>query len=81
MSGLFLLVLVVFLVIFVIILELLDVAIPDIPLSDFASQIVSDRWTSGCPSFLDRSVDCLDLPVLVVKFIFHGLLDGFNIFS
>jgi len=62
-------------------LELFNIAIPDFPLSDFASQVIGD-WGSGCCSFfLDIGIDGLDLSSLVIELVSHGLLDSLYIFA
>lgn len=63
------------LIIFSLLLELLDIGIPDLPLSDLSSEIVSDRRTSGCSSFFDRWVNGLNLSALIIELIPHSLLD------
>jgi hypothetical protein len=75
------LVFVILLVVSVLLLELFDISIPDFPLGDLASKVVGDGWAGSCSSFLDGGVDSLDLSVLVVEFVLHGLFDGFNIFA
>lgn len=68
-----------FLVVLIFLLELFDVGIPDCPLGDFSSQVVSDGRTGGCSSLLDRRINRLDLPVFIVEFVLHGLFDGLDI--
>lgn len=81
MWFLFLFIFIIFLVISVLFFELFDIAIPNFPLSDLTSKVVSDGRTRSCSSFFDGSVDSLDLPIFVIEFILHRLLDSFNIFS
>jgi hypothetical protein len=69
------------LIILVFLFELFNVGVPDFPLSDLASKIVSDRRTGSSSSFLDRSVDGLDFSIFVVEFVLHGLLDSFDILA
>lgn len=78
---LFFLVLVILLVISVLFLELFDVSVPDLPLSYFSSQVVGNRRAGSCSSFFNGGVDSLDLSVLVVKLVLHGLLYSFNILA
>lgn len=75
------LIFVIFLVISVFFLELLDVTIPYVPLSDLSSQIISYWRTSSSSSLLDWSIDSLNLSVLVVELVLHCLLYSFNIFA
>ena len=75
------LVFVILLVVSVLLLELFDISVPDFPLGDLTSKVVGDGWTGSCSSFLNGSVDSLDLSILVVEFVLHGLFDSFNIFA
>lgn len=70
-----------FIIIFAFFLELLDVGIPDSPLSNLSSEIIGDGGTSCCSPFFDWRIDSLYFSVFVVEFILHGLLYSFNIFS
>ena len=61
--------------------KLLDIGVPDFPLSDFTSKIIC-YWRASCSSScLNWRIDCLDLSIFIVEFIFHSLLNRFNIFS
>lgn len=70
-----------FIIIFAFFLELLDVGIPDSPLSNLSSEIIGDGGASSCSPFFDWRIDSLYFSVFVVEFILHGLLYSFNIFS
>ena len=70
-----------FLLIFVLFLELLDVRVPNLPLGDFSSEVVSDGRACGCSSLLDGRVDGLHFSVFIVKLVFHCLFYGFHIFA
>ena len=76
-----LLIFVIFFIIFVLPFELINIGIPNLPLSDLSSKIVYD-WRTSCSSFIRNwSVYGLNLSVFVIKFVLHCLFYSFNIFS
>jgi hypothetical protein len=70
-----------FLIIFIFFFKLLDVGIPDLPLSYLSTQIISDGRASGSSSLLNGRTYSLCLSIFIVEFIFHSLFNSFNIFS
>jgi len=58
-----------------------DIGIPDIPLGDFASDVLVDRRTGGCTSLPGFGVNGLDLSTVVVEFVPHGLLDHLDVLA
>lgn len=68
-------------VLFFLSFEFLDVLVPDFPLGNFASEVVSDGRLCGSTFLLYVWVDGLDLSAFVVELVSHGLLDGLNIFA
>ncbi len=68
-------------VLFLLPLEFLNVLVPNFPLSDFASQVVSNWGFCGCSSFLNVGVNRLHFSAFVVELVSHGLLDGFDVFA
>ncbi len=77
---------VVFLVLFPLIflfltLELLNVLVPNLPLSDLTPQVIRDWRLGGSTFLLDVGVYGLHLAALVVELVAHGLLDGFDVLS
>jgi hypothetical protein len=76
---LLLLVVTALLVVLVLLLEFVDVGVPDLPLRYLTTQVVSNGRTGGCPALLDRRVDRLHLPALVVELVPHGLLYSLNV--
>ena len=68
-------------IISVLFFELFDVRVPNLPLSDFSSQIIGDGRASSCSSLSYGSVDGLNFSIFVVEFVLHCLLDSFCIFA
>jgi hypothetical protein len=69
------------LVVFWFLLKLFNIAIPDIPLRYFTSQMIGNWRTSGCSSLFYVRIYRLNLSVFEIEFISHCLLDGLYIFS
>ena len=82
MGAFLVVVLLILLLIFLLLpLKFFNISVPDLPLSDFTSQIISN-WRSGSGSLLfDIRVDSLDLTTFVIELVSHRLLDGLNIFA
>lgn len=72
---------VVFLTLFLLFFELINVAIPNIPLSYFTSEIICDWWASSSSSLLYVRIYGLNLTTFVVKFVSHCLLNSLYIFA
>ena len=71
-----------FLLIFLFFLfEAFNITIPNIPLCNLSSQIVSDGRTCGCSLFLDIRINCLNFSAFIIKLIPHGLFYCFHILS
>lgn len=70
----FVLILVIGLLIRGLLLELVDVGVPNVPLGDFSSDVLGGRSDCGCASFPDFRIYCLHFSAIVVELIPHRLL-------
>ena len=68
-------------IISILFLELLNVRVPNLPLCDLSSEVISYGRACGSSSLSDRGIDSLNLSVFVVEFVLHSLLDGFCVFA
>lgn len=81
MCSIFFFLFMIFFKLFLLFFEILDVAIPNVPLSDFTSQVIC-YWGACCSSSLfDIWINCLNLSTFIIEFISHCLFNGFNIFT
>jgi len=62
-------------------LELVNIRIPDLPLRYLSAKIISDGWTGSCSSLFYRRIYCLNFSALIIKLVSHCLFDSFHIFS
>lgn len=61
--------------------KFLNISIPNFPLCNLSSQIISNWRTCSCSSFLNVRIYSLNLPVFIIEFVFHRLFNRFNIFT
>lgn len=70
-----------FFILFFFSFELFNVAVPDLPLCNLSSEIISDWGFSGSSSLLDIWINSLNLSSFVIELVSHGLFDSLHIFS
>lgn len=70
-----------FLVLLLFFLELGNIAVPDIPLCNLPSEIVSNGRTCSSTSLFDLVVNRLNLTTFVVELVSHSLLDSLDVFA
>lgn len=70
-----------FLIFFSLFLKIFNISIPNIPLSNLSSYILSWRWNRCSTSLFYLRINCLNLSSVVVEFISHWLFNSFYIFT
>jgi len=70
-----------FFILLLLFFKLFNIAVPDIPLCNLSSKIVSDWRTSCSSTFFNLVVNSLNLTAFIVKFVSHSLFNSLDVLS
>jgi len=68
-------------ILFLFSLELINITVPDFPLGNLSSKIISNWWFCGSSSLFNIWINGLNFSSFVIEFVSHCLFDGFYIFT
>ena len=75
------LILITFIILLSFFFKILDITIPNFPLSDLSSNVFSCWWDRCCSSLSYLRVNCLDFSTIVIEFISHRLFNSLYILT